>query len=182
MGLFLKPRRDAYVSQIASTLINLEADGVELDYMQADVTSLPTVRDTLAKIYDEYGPIHTMIFVAASHRNTPLNAVTQQDVVSAMKSIAIGAWNVHAASEELKLNVERFVMLNSIRYFIVIGSGIVLTCYRKCIPRSSWAIVASRSKLFHQCPRCISVIYFTVQSVFRAIRPLGISRRIRRIC
>lgn len=101
--------------KIASTLINLEAEGVELDYIQVEVSSSVAVRDALVKVYDEYGPIHSIIYGHDTVKEISIRAATDQALSSVLASGAIGAWNVFMACEDLKLNVERFVMLSSIR-------------------------------------------------------------------
>nr|AKE48477.1 putative water-soluble melanin synthase [Inonotus obliquus] len=99
---------------IASTLINLESDGVELDYVQADITSRAAVRDALVKIYDEFGPIHSIVYHPESTKDSTIDAATDQGLSSTLNTVAVGAWNVYLACEDLKLNVERLLMLSSI--------------------------------------------------------------------
>nr|WGJ61594.1 polyketide synthase 1 [Sanghuangporus sanghuang] len=100
--------------EIASTLINLEAEGVELDYVQTEIALGAAVRDTLVKIYDEYGPIQSIVYAPDNVKDMPVRAATDQALSSVLNSTAIGAWNIHSACEELKLAVDRLVMLSSI--------------------------------------------------------------------
>ncbi|KAI5117731.1 hypothetical protein M0805_002076 [Coniferiporia weirii] len=104
--------------EIASTLINLEIDGVELRYAQADVSSYIAVRTELEKINRELGPIRSIVYTAGIIKNSLIGEVTPKELASAIKLKALGAWNLHLACEELKIEVERFVMLS--------GTGVLL--------------------------------------------------------
>lgn len=100
--------------EVASTLINLEVEGVEFDYVQAKIESYEAVRDAIRSINDRYGSIHSILLANGAFKSNAIAAVSQQELGSAIKVGAMGAWNLHQACEELKIDVERFVMLSSI--------------------------------------------------------------------
>ncbi|THH06897.1 hypothetical protein EW145_g3760, partial [Phellinidium pouzarii] len=100
--------------EVASTLINLEADGVELRYVQADIASFVSVRDALETINTELGPIHSIVCTTDVAKNSTIAETTVEQLVSVIKPKALGPWNLHVACEELEINVERFVMLSTV--------------------------------------------------------------------
>ena len=90
----------------------MEASGVEVNLMKVDVTNQSQLSLTANIIRDTMPPLKGVIHSAAVINDMGIPDTTQNEFMSAFKPKAIGAWNLHLATQKDELDF--FVMLSSI--------------------------------------------------------------------
>ena len=114
VAVLLTSRRP-YDAEVDATLNALRSDGVEVDFVQADVSDADDVKHLLASIPSD-APLRGVIHAAG----VADDAMLQQQSWSRFKKVFApkvqGAWNLHQATRELEL--DWFVMFSSITGFL----------------------------------------------------------------
>jgi NAD(P)-dependent dehydrogenase (short-subunit alcohol dehydrogenase family) len=90
-------------------------------YIQADVSELSTLRQAFESVATHHGSIKNIIHTAGVVRDATLGAATEQDFEFVFAPKIRGAWNLHCLCEELKLELESFVVMSSIRFVPLIS-------------------------------------------------------------
>ena len=97
--------------EIAQTLADLSASGIEAVYQTCDVTDPEAVRATLAEVAKRYGRIDGIIHGAGVLRDGLLNQMTPEDFSTVTDVKFLGAWNLFSAAQGAGLRF--FVGLSS---------------------------------------------------------------------
>jgi malonyl CoA-acyl carrier protein transacylase/NAD(P)-dependent dehydrogenase (short-subunit alcohol dehydrogenase family) len=98
--------------EIAQTLADLHASGIEATYLACDVTDPEAVRVALGKVTDRYGRIDGIIHGAGVLRDAFLDQMTPEDFSLVTDVKFLGAWNLFSAAEGAGLRF--FVGLSSV--------------------------------------------------------------------
>jgi len=98
-------------AEIAQTLADLRAAGVEATYHSCDVTDPEAVRAIMAKVASRYGRIDGIIHGAGVLRDGLLRHMTPEDFAAVTDVKFLGAWNLLSAAEGAGLKF--FVGLSS---------------------------------------------------------------------
>ncbi|MGD9948755.1 MAG: SDR family NAD(P)-dependent oxidoreductase [Desulfobulbus sp.] len=102
---------DNKVVEIARTLAELHAAGIEVSYHVCDVANPQMVRAVMAEVIDQYGPIRGIIHGAGLLRDNFLSQMSADDFSLVMDAKFLGAWNLFQAAGETGLRF--FVGLSS---------------------------------------------------------------------
>jgi malonyl CoA-acyl carrier protein transacylase len=97
--------------EIARTLADLRASGIEASYHTCDVTDPEAVRATLAEVVRRYGRIDGVIHGAGILRDGLMSQMTRGDFSSVTDVKFLGAWNLFSAARDAGLRF--FVGLSS---------------------------------------------------------------------
>jgi acyl transferase domain-containing protein/acyl carrier protein len=92
-------------------LHELEERGTQIRVLQVDVSQMEEMREALAALQLELGPLHGIIHAAGSIRDGVLMQQTWQDLASVMAPKIAGAWNLHQLTRSLPLDF--FVLCSS---------------------------------------------------------------------
>ena len=87
--------------------------------MQADVSDLNSLRNAITSVQALYGPIENIVHTAAVVSDATIQTVSEESFELVLRPKVIGAWNLHAISEELKLPLKSFVLLSSVRLVFI---------------------------------------------------------------
>ncbi|HEX7551688.1 MAG TPA: SDR family NAD(P)-dependent oxidoreductase, partial [Candidatus Methylomirabilis sp.] len=98
--------------EIARTLADLHASGIEAMYLTCDVTDPEAVRVALGEVADRYGRIDGIIHGAGVLRDGFLDQMTLEDFSLVADVKFLGAWNLFSAAE--KAGLRFFVGLSSV--------------------------------------------------------------------
>jgi NAD(P)-dependent dehydrogenase (short-subunit alcohol dehydrogenase family)/acyl carrier protein len=98
--------------EIAQTLADLHASGIEATYLACDVTDPEAVRIALGEVAGRYGRIDGIIHGAGVLRDAFLDQMTPQDFSLVTDVKFLGAWNLFSAAEGAGLRF--FVGLSSV--------------------------------------------------------------------
>lgn len=98
--------------EIAQTLADLRASGIEATYMACDVTDPEAVRAALGEVADRYGRIDGIIHGAGVLRDGFLDQMPPEDFSLVADVKFLGAWNLFSAAEGAGLRF--FVGLSSV--------------------------------------------------------------------
>jgi malonyl CoA-acyl carrier protein transacylase len=85
--------------EIAQTLADLHAAGIEAIYLTCDVTDPEAVRAALGEVVGRYGRIDGIIHGAGVLRDGFLDQMTPEDFCLVVDIKVMGAWNLFAAAE-----------------------------------------------------------------------------------
>ncbi|KAF9012744.1 hypothetical protein BDQ17DRAFT_1344564 [Cyathus striatus] len=85
-----------------------------MEYVQADVTDVVSLRVSIEAIVNRFGEVKHVVYTAGVIRDATISTVTNDEFASVLDSKAMGAWNLHLISQEMKLNLDTFVLLSSI--------------------------------------------------------------------
>ena len=107
----LKPH-PARAREIAQTLADLHASGIEATYLTCDVTDPESVRVALGEVAGRYGRIDGIIHGAGVLRDRFLDQMTSEDFSLVTDVKFLGAWNLFSAAEGAGLRF--FVGLSSV--------------------------------------------------------------------
>jgi malonyl CoA-acyl carrier protein transacylase len=99
-------------AEIARTLADLQASGIEATYHTCDVTDPEAVRAIMGKVVSLYGRIDGIIHGAGVIRDGYLSQMTQDDFSTVTDVKFLGAWNLFSAAEGAGL-----------RFFVGLSSG-----------------------------------------------------------
>ena len=99
-------------AEIARTLADLQASGIEATYHTCDVTDPEAVRRVMGKVVSLYGRIDGIIHGAGIIRDGYLSQMTQDDFSMVTDVKFLGAWNLFSAAEGAGL-----------RFFVGLSSG-----------------------------------------------------------
>jgi malonyl CoA-acyl carrier protein transacylase len=99
-------------AEIARTLADLHASGIEATYHSCDVTDPAAVRAVIGKVASLYGRIDGIIHGAGIIRDGFLSQMTQDDFSTVTDVKFLGAWNLFSAAEGAGL-----------RFFVGLSSG-----------------------------------------------------------
>ena len=99
----------------------MEVDDILLRYEQVDIAPYGAVHTALGTITKDSPRIHSIIHTTGNSKASSIEATSERELTSALKYKAIGAWNLHHACEELHIEVERFILLSSVRYVTSFG-------------------------------------------------------------
>ena len=102
---------DHRASEIARTLADLHASGIEATYHTCDVTDPRAVRAIMGEVASRYGKIDGIIHGAGVLRDGPLSQMTPDDFSMVTDVKFLGAWNLFSAAEGAGLRF--FVGLSS---------------------------------------------------------------------
>jgi NAD(P)-dependent dehydrogenase (short-subunit alcohol dehydrogenase family)/acyl carrier protein len=102
---------DSRASEIARTLADLHASGIEATYHTCDVTDPEAVRAIMGEVASRYGKIDGIIHGAGVLRDGPLSQMTPDDFSLVTDVKFLGAWNLFSAAEGAGLRF--FVGLSS---------------------------------------------------------------------
>ena len=102
---------DHRASEIARTLADLHASGIEATYHTCDVTDPEAVRAVMNEVASRYGKIDGIIHGAGVLRDGPLSQMTPDDFSMVTDVKFLGAWNLFSAAEGAGLRF--FVGLSS---------------------------------------------------------------------
>ena len=98
--------------EIAQTLADLRAAGMEATYLACDVTDPEAVRVALGEVAERYGRIDGIIHGAGVLRDGFLDQMTPEDFSLVVDVKFLGAWNLFSAAE--KAGLRFFVGLSSV--------------------------------------------------------------------
>ena len=98
--------------EIAQTLVDLHAAGIEATYLACDVTDPEAVRVALGEVAGRYGRIDGIIHGAGVLRDGFLDQMTPEDFSLVADAKFLGAWNLFSAAEGVGLRF--FVGLSSV--------------------------------------------------------------------
>jgi malonyl CoA-acyl carrier protein transacylase len=99
-------------SEIAQTLADLHASGIEATYYTCDVTDPKAVGDCLGEVVKRYGKIDGIIHGAGVLRDGFLGQMTPDDLSMVANVKFLGAWNLFSAAQ--KAGLKFFVGLSSV--------------------------------------------------------------------
>ena len=99
-------------SEIARTLADLHASGIEATYHTCDVTDPEAVRAVMGEVASRYGRIDGIIHGAGVLRDGFLSQMTPDDLSTVADVKFLGAWNLFSAAEGAGLRF--FVGLSSV--------------------------------------------------------------------
>jgi malonyl CoA-acyl carrier protein transacylase len=102
---------DHRASEIARTLADLHAAGIEATYLTCDVTDPESVRAIMGEVASRYGKIDGIIHGAGVLRDGLLSQMTPDDFSMVTDVKFLGAWNLFSAAE--KAGLRFFVGLSS---------------------------------------------------------------------
>jgi KR domain len=94
--------------------------------MQADVSDFNSLLNAITSVQALYGPIENIVHTAAVFSDATIQTVTDESFELVLRPKVIGAWNLHAISEELKLPLKSFVLLSSVRLVFIAPFCILL--------------------------------------------------------
>ncbi len=103
---------DLKASEIARTLADLRASGIEATYHACDVTDPDAVRAVMGEVTSRYGRIDGIIHGAGVLRDGLLSQMTPDDLSTVADVKFLGAWNLFSAAERAGLKF--FVGLSSV--------------------------------------------------------------------
>ena len=103
---------DPRASEIARTLADLHASGIEATYHTCDVTDPDAVRAVMGEVASRYGRIDGIIHGAGVLRDGLLSQMTPDDLSTVADVKFLGAWNLFSAAEGAGLRF--FVGLSSV--------------------------------------------------------------------
>jgi NAD(P)-dependent dehydrogenase (short-subunit alcohol dehydrogenase family) len=98
--------------EIARTLADLHASGIEAMYLSCDVTDPEAVRGALGEVAGRYGRVDGIIHGAGVLRDAFLDQMTPEDFSLVADSKFLGAWNLFSAAEGAGLRF--FAALSSV--------------------------------------------------------------------
>jgi acyl transferase domain-containing protein/NAD(P)H-dependent flavin oxidoreductase YrpB (nitropropane dioxygenase family)/NAD(P)-dependent dehydrogenase (short-subunit alcohol dehydrogenase family)/acyl carrier protein len=98
--------------EIAQTLADLQASGIDATYLACDVTDPDAVRVALGEVVDRFGRIDGIIHGAGVLRDGFLGQMTPEDFSLVADGKFLGAWNLFSAAEGAGLRF--FVGLSSV--------------------------------------------------------------------
>ena len=98
--------------EIARTLADLHAAGIEASYHTCDVADPEAVRAVMGEVIHRYGKIHGIIHGAGVLRDAFLSHMTADDFSMVTDVKLLGAWNLFLAAE--KAGLRFFVGLSSV--------------------------------------------------------------------
>jgi malonyl CoA-acyl carrier protein transacylase len=90
---------DNRASEIARTLEDMHALGIEATYHTCDVTDPEAVRNVFCEVTNCYGRIDGIIHGAGLLRDGPINEMTPDDFAMVTDVKFLGAWNLFSAAE-----------------------------------------------------------------------------------
>jgi malonyl CoA-acyl carrier protein transacylase len=102
---------DPRASEVAGTLADLHASGIEATYHTCDVTDAAAVRAIMGEVASRYGKIDGIIHGAGILRDGPLSQISPDDFSMVTDVKFLGAWNLFSAAEGAGLRF--FVGLSS---------------------------------------------------------------------
>jgi acyl transferase domain-containing protein/NAD(P)H-dependent flavin oxidoreductase YrpB (nitropropane dioxygenase family)/NAD(P)-dependent dehydrogenase (short-subunit alcohol dehydrogenase family)/acyl carrier protein len=103
---------DLKASEIARTLADLRASGIEATYHTCDVTDPDAVHAVMGEVASRYGRIDGIIHGAGVLRDGLLSQMTPDDLSTVADVKFLGAWNLFSAAERAGLRF--FVGLSSV--------------------------------------------------------------------
>ena len=103
---------DLKTSEIARTLADLHASGIEATYHTCDVTDPDAVQAVMGEVVSRYGRIDGIIHGAGVLRDGLLSQMTPDDLSTVADVKFLGAWNLFSAAEQAGLRF--FVGLSSV--------------------------------------------------------------------
>jgi malonyl CoA-acyl carrier protein transacylase len=103
---------DLKASEIARTLADLHASGIEATYHTCDVTDPDAVQAVMGEVVSRYGRIDGIIHGAGVLRDGLLSQMTPDDLSTVADTKFLGAWNLFSAAERAGLRF--FVGLSSV--------------------------------------------------------------------
>ncbi len=103
---------DRKASEIARTLAELHASGIEATYHTCDVTDPDAVQAVMGEVVSRYGRIDGIIHGAGVLRDGLLSQMTPDDLSTVADVKFLGAWNLFSAAEGAGLKF--FVGLSSV--------------------------------------------------------------------
>jgi malonyl CoA-acyl carrier protein transacylase len=103
---------DLKTSEIARTLADLHASGIEATYHACDVTDPDAVRAVMGEVASRYGRIDGIIHGAGVLRDGLLSQMTPDDLSAVADVKFLGAWNLFSAAKGAGLKF--FVGLSSV--------------------------------------------------------------------
>jgi len=103
---------DLKASEIARTLADLHASGIEATYHTCDVTDPDAVQAVMGEVVSRYGRIDGIIHGAGVLRDGLLSQMTPDDLSTVADVKFLGAWNLFSAAERAGLRF--FVGLSSV--------------------------------------------------------------------
>ncbi|MBI5443282.1 MAG: SDR family NAD(P)-dependent oxidoreductase, partial [Deltaproteobacteria bacterium] len=98
--------------EIAQTLADLRASGIEATYLPCDVTDPEAVRGALGEVARRFGRIDGIVHGAGVLRDGLLDGMTPEDFSLVADAKLLGAWNLFSAAEGAGLRF--FVGLSSV--------------------------------------------------------------------
>jgi malonyl CoA-acyl carrier protein transacylase len=102
---------ESRAAEIARTLADLHASGIEATYYTCDVTDPEAVRTIMVEVAGRYGKIDGIIHGAGILRDGPISQMTPDDFSTVTNVKFLGAWNLFSAAE--KAGLRFFVGLSS---------------------------------------------------------------------
>jgi malonyl CoA-acyl carrier protein transacylase len=99
-------------AEIARTLADLHASGIEATYHACDVTDPEAVRALMSEVANRYGRIDGIIHGAGVLRDGLLSQMTPDNLSQVADTKFLGAWNLFSAAE--KAGLKFFVGLSSV--------------------------------------------------------------------
>ncbi|KAF9012766.1 hypothetical protein BDQ17DRAFT_1420105 [Cyathus striatus] len=85
-----------------------------MEYVQGDVTDMTNFRLSINAIISRFNEVKHVVYTAGVIRDATISTVSNDDFASVLDSKALGAWNMHLISKEMKWNLDTFVLLSSI--------------------------------------------------------------------
>jgi acyl transferase domain-containing protein len=114
--LALVGRRGAATEQAKAAVQSLEAQGVNLLVIAADMSDQTQVEETLAQVAHQFPPLKGVFHAAGILDDGPLSELDQDRIATVMKAKALSAWHLHALT--LKSQLDYFVLFSSVSSLI----------------------------------------------------------------
>ncbi|KAF8900861.1 hypothetical protein CPB84DRAFT_1778561 [Gymnopilus junonius] len=114
-------RRAESQEQVKKDLAGLpERVRKQCHYRQVDVCDRASLKKTLTDINIAYGGIKNIIHTAAVVKDYTIKATNPSSFTDVLRPKVVGSWNLHAASQELDLALDSFVLCSSTN--VIVGN------------------------------------------------------------
>lgn len=114
--LALVGRRGAAAEHAKAAIQSLEAQGVKILAIAADMSDETQVEETLAQVAHQFPPLKGVFHAAGILDDAPLSQLNQDRIARVMKAKALSAWYLHAHT--LQSQLDHFVLFSSVSSLI----------------------------------------------------------------
>ncbi|EIN06933.1 polyketide synthetase [Punctularia strigosozonata HHB-11173 SS5] len=114
-GIFVLGRR-AESDRVIQRMLHDIGHPHKVQYIQADLADVAALTNTLKDLQnsERFGPINSIIHTAGTVRDSTIPSISREHFEGVIFPKVQGAWNLHVASLNAKLDVKSFVLLSSI--------------------------------------------------------------------
>lgn len=114
--LALVGRRGAAAEHAKAAVQSLEAQGVNVLAIAADMSDETQVEETLAQVANQFPPLKGVFHAAGILDDAPISQLNQDRIARVMKAKALSAWYLH--THTLKSQLDHFVLFSSVSSLI----------------------------------------------------------------